>query len=504
MKNSFDKKLAVLLAAAMTISLSACSNSDDDKDDNSDKSAVTTTEKATSNDGENETTAPEDSDSEAETEPPKELEPEDPPAEYEIKSPVLEKANEFDLGKLNFYNNTCIYTGDSNDNIDVYDINGKKLLGGGVKLVTQLKYTEDVYTFTKFEGDMTYEGLMDADGNEILSIDEHVGTFESINKRFVKAYIPEGATTNEDEAIYYVTPNQFSITPGNNDTFYKGTVKIYDLENKKFLENTACTFDPRVTVYGDIISFYDADNNTVYVNADDEVLEFDSDFVPVGEDFLIGSKDGKYVVADHSMNEIIATDYNVNNLDNSDYYYIIRDYENSKSGIMSEKGRTIIEPKYDQIYNLSEGYFQYNTGENYGILKADGTELTPADYHIISEPVPGFFTCRTKDNVSSLVDRTGKVLYTESGDDSLYTLDTPYYLSNGEYNYLILGTGEFSLKLKNSGTYLGKNMLYVYQDHVVYDLVTGEKLFEDIDKASMAYGRLCIVKDGKVTVYNVK
>ena len=99
---------------------------------------------------------------------------------------------------------------------------------------------------------------------------------------------------------------------------------------------------------------------------------------------------------------------------------------------------------------------------------------------------------------------TGQVRYCTSGDDSLYTLDTPYYLSNGEYNYLILGTGEFSLKLKNSGTYLGKNMLYVYQDHVVYDLVTGEKLFEDIDKASMAYGRLCIVKDGKVTVYNVK
>ena len=502
MKNSFEKKLAVLLAAAMTISLSACGNSDDNNDDAKDKPTVTTAnEAAPEND---ETTAPEDTSSEAETEPPKELEPEDPPVDEEIKSPVLEKTSEFDMGDLNFYDQTCIYKGDSNENIEVYDTKGEKLLGGGVKLVTKLKYTDDVYTFTRFEGDMAYEGLMDSDGNEILSASEHVGTFDSISKRFVKAYIPEGVTTNEDEAIYYVTPNQFSITPGNKDTLYKGTVKIYDLENKKFLENTACNFDPRYTVYGDIISFYDADNNTVYVNADDQVLEFDADFTPTGEDFLIGSKDGKYVLRDHSNNEITTTDYNINYLDHSDYYYTVRDYENSKSGIMSEKGRVIVEPKYDQIYGLSEGYFTYNTGDDSGILKADGTELTPADYHIISEPMPGYFQCRTKDNVSSLVDRNGKVLYTESGDGSLYVIDTPYYLSGGEYYYLIHSTGEFSLKLKNSGTYLGNNLLYVYQDKVVYDLVTGEKLFEGIDRACMAYGRLCIVQDGKVTVYDIK
>ena len=139
-----------------------------------------------------------------------------------------------------------------------------------------------------------------------------------------------------------------------------------------------------------------------------------------------------------------------------------------------------------------------------GIVKADGTEITPADYKIISEAFPGYFTCRDNDNVSSLVDRTGKVLFTESDGATLYTIDAPYYLKDSEYFYLVLNTGEFSLKLSNSGTYLGNNLLYSYQEKTVYDLFTGEKLFEDINGAYTAYGRLYIVKGDKVTIYDIK
>ncbi len=503
MKRKWDKKLAVLLAAALTMSLAACANSDDDDDEDEDEKPAATT--VAEDDSEEETSSEEtvsEEQTESSAEVPQELEEEDPPAEEEVKSPELEKAAEFDADGFNFYGDACIYKGDSDDNAEMYDYKGEKLLGGGVPFVAKIDNT-DYFAYCKQEGDMVYEGIIDAEGNVILSADEHVGTFDGVNSRFVKAYIPEGVTESEDEAIYYVSANQFSFSPNDDDTLYKGTVKLYDLENKKFLENTAANFDPHYDIYGDIISFVDASDNNVYVSTDDQVLDM-TDYTPVGEAFLTKYEDGKNLVCGHDKNAIFSTACNISALDGSSYYYSAKDFDLNLTGVMSAKGRMIIEPKYDSVYGICEGYFTYTKNDGTGILKADGTEVTPADYYTITKAAPGYFQCRTKDNVSSLVDKNGKVIFTESGDDVLYCLDTPYAKIGDDYCYLVYSTGELSLKLSSSGTYFGHNILYSYADKALYDLVTGEKLVDKLEKAYMAYGHLCVLNDGKVTVYNIK
>lgn len=361
-----------------------------------------------------------------------------------------------------------------------------------------------LYEFNKDGGDgITYSGLMDAEGNIVLGADQGVGMFSEIDSRFLKAYCPEGKTTNEDEAIYYVTENQFSLQPGENDIFLKGTVKVYDTKENKFLENTAQTSDPHYSVNGDIISFYDDDSNIIYVSADDKVLDMGDKYI-AGEKFLTERSDDKYVVYDHEFNELFKTNYSVYDLDNTAYYYKIDDSESNKKGVMSAMGRTIIEPKYDDIYGVNENYFEYSNSDLRGLLKADGTEITDEKYQYINYVGPGYFKGTTETG-DELFDATGKIIYREeTEDDMLFTLDeAPYAKIGDDYCYLVYSKGEMSLKLPSSGNYFGDFILYSYNNKALYDIVTGEVLLDGFDKAYRAYDCIYTLKGKEITVYSI-
>lgn len=512
MKNN-NKALAVFLAAVLSLSLAACGDKASSEDKETEKT-TTTTAAAEESKAEETTTAPADTTAtDTETTPaetvdePAELEPEETPTEAETKTPELIEIGKMDAEDVGFYKNEIIYKGTSDEDLECLNFKGENIDGGDVPMVSKLGDT-GLYSFCKKGGDIVYQGLMDEEGNVVLGADQGVGSYEEINDRFLKAYLPEGETKNKDEAIYYVSANQFTFQPTDEDILYKGTVKVYDTKTGKFLENTAQDFDPNYSVNDDIISFYDKNNDLVYVNADDKVLDLSSSFTPVGI-FLTEFKDNKCFVYDHDMNPITSSECTVFALDGTDYYFRLMDStgDKNKNGIMSAKGRVIVEPKYDNIYGINDKYFQYVTEDNkVGLLKDDGTELTKPIYKYIVPVCPGYFSCTTDDSKSVLIDKTGKEIFKESGDDTLYALDeAPYAKIGDEYCYLVYGTGEMSLKFDSSSSeYLGHGLLNAYKEKAIYDLQTGEKLLDGFDKAYAAYDHLYVLNGDEYTIYEIK
>lgn len=506
MNNS--KKIAVLLAALMAVSMTACGNSGN----NEEETKTTTT-----------TAAVVESEVTEESEAEDESKAEDAPAEDsadvtaaediqfdaasftkdELKTAKLTEVASFSAKGLEFYGD-FIYSPEDEEHITCYSYKGEKLGDGNIMQVNKLGET-GLYSYDIVKDDMIYEGLMDAEGNIIQSADNGVGLYSEISDRFLMAFFPEGETTNEDEAIYYVTANQFSFQPKDEDTLYKGKIKIYDVVNNKYLENTTTSTNTSYMPKGDIVRFSDKDNNTVYVNADDKVLDLGYDYNLVGDDFLVKSENDVTTVYNHELEPMFTTKYMVNEFAFTTDFFQLTDTESKKKGIMYKNGAIVLEPKYGNIEYVGNGFFAYSNGDigsKVGLLGLDGTEITKEDYKNIRYfDVPGFFNA-AKDDKTDIIDETGKVIVADQ--DSGFSAEYAYVKDGDDYVNMVWSKAKPELNFGSSGTSLGHNMLYSSKEKTIYDQVTGEKLMEDAEKAYISYGYLVVLNGDDATVYSVE
>ena len=503
------KRTLALFAAIACMGLTACS--DEDSSSKSDKSSVkdssSTQSVDDSKDDEPAQSTPDDS-SEDETPagPSKSLdEIKADFAEKEVKSPELSEIGSFEIEGVAFKDDN-IYTFKSDDDVVLYDYMGKELLGGKAEYVKKLGNTGLYVYQAKGTEETVYCGLIDAEGNDVLSSDEKCGHFKALDDRFVMAFFPEAETTNEDEAIYYATKRQFSVEAQEGDVYYKGKVKVYDAKERKFLENTTESFAPRYKVCGDFITYYDADDNIVTVSAEDKKVELENTCSLTGGRLITCWKNNKTYAYDHDMNLLFTTPYNVSVLTGTDDLYSLYDSDNRLYGVIHYTGTVIVEPKYKGLDYLGGGYFSYELGDDYnkkGIFDLDGKELTKDDYKYITyEGVPGCFDVSNQDGKHDLINlKSGKTVST-GGD---YSFSVGGYMKDGDlYAYHVIGKDDTSLKVKYSGTYFGNYILNVASEKTMYDLVTGEKMLEGYTKAFSAFDHVYVLQDGKVTVYEVK
>ena len=496
---------ALALAAVMSLSMAACGDESDDDDKSEKSSKVSTqaeeeesTEEATE-DVTEATEAPTEEEPEAESKPVSEI-----LAEIqadEIKSATLKEVGKLEGDDIEKYD-IFLYKEISDEEIQCLDYTGKPLLDGNVSYVKELGDTGLYIYYTTPEGDFEYCGLMDADGNVVLSTDEKVGTFDAVDSRYVKAYLPEAVTTDRDNAIYYSTSRQFSIDVGEDDVMYSGTVKLYDTQEHKFLENTAQNYDPNYRIGNEIITFSDADYNTVAVTDEDKVLDLDGKAV-VG-DLITDYSGDKTVAYDKNMNKLFSIDGTIAEISGTHDFYSLCDSDTSLRGLIHKSGTVMIEPKYKTISYLADGVFAYYNDDydKQGLVYADGTELTGEEYkYITASGVPGFYNASTQDSKYDLIDSDGNAIV--QGQDYSFS-EGSYYKEGDDYAYFVVGKKDTSLKLTRMGTYLGSQLLASSEDNAIFDLVTGEKVLDGCDDAYQAYGYIYVIKDGETTIYKAE
>lgn len=516
MNNSKFRKFAVVLAAVLSVGLASCGDSESSKDTKESKASEETSSAAAAEskggeqvesktEGGDVTTPAADSSAAEElvtaaTKPASEIVAEIPVTE--AKSAKLKEAGKLKAEGIGFYDD-FLYKEKSEDEVEILNYLGKTLCDGKAEYVEKLGKT-GLYTYQIDGGDILYSGIIDAQGNKILDETDKVGTFGEIDERYVKAYIPDKVTTNKDEAIYYATNRRWSVDVKDEDILYTGTVKVYDTVNKKFLESTAQTYDPRYEVHGDIITFYDADKNLVNVNAETDTKLDLGNKQAVGSTLLAEYKDSKYYCYDHDQNLLFVTPYTLGEFNDSCGFLSIYDSNSGMRGIIHESGTVMVEPKYKSVDHIAGEYFAFYNEDfsKRGLLKADGTEVTPCQYKTITDVgVPGYFNVSGEDGKYSLIDATGKEVV--GGED--YGFSEGSYVKSGDtYKYFVVSKGDMSLELNTSGSYLGNFLLYDSKTKTLYDLVTGEKVIKDVDKISSAYGYVYAIKGKDITVYEIE
>lgn len=524
-----NRKLIAAVSAALCLSLAACSAGGNQKPQETQNAPVESKDseketKAPSENGKNETkdeTKPEETTAPV-TEAPTETETEtetqeaeaenmDPKeilaglAEKEIGKATLKEIGSFD-GKGISFKEDNIYSFTDDEEVVMHDYLGKVLLDDKAEYVEKLGNT-GLYTYrAKGDGETIYSGLIDAQGNEVVSADEKVGMFEKLDDRFAIAFFPEGETDNKEEAIYYATKRQFSMDVKDDDVMYTGKVKIYDTKERKFLESTTETYVPRYTVNGDVISYHDDDYNTFVITADDKKTQLDDNLSITGARLYTCYKNDKTYAYDHDMNLMFTTPYSVSPLSNTDDLYVIYDSDNKTRGVIHYTGTIMVEPKYCGVDYLGGGYISFESTDDYskkGIADLTGKEYTKDEYKYVTYlGVPGVFDVSDQDGKHALLNvKTGKTV----DEGAAYSYKIGEYVSDKEgYPYYVFNKDDLSLNLETYGTNLGNYMVSDFKAKVAYDLVDGEKLVEGYEKIYSAFGYLYVLKDGTYTVYEIE
>ncbi len=421
----------------------------------------------------------------------------------EIEKPEVKSVSLKEVGKLGDgidHYGEFLYKKVSDEEIQCLDFKGNPLLEGKVTYVEKLGDTGLFAYYTVPENDITYGGLMEADGTVVLGTDAKVGTFEKVNERYVKAYLPEAVTTNKDEAIYFATSRQFALDVKDGDVLYTGTVKLYDTKEHKFLENTAQKFDPNYSVGSEIITFSDKDHNKIAVSADDKLIDIEGKTV-VG-DLITEYKDSKTTVYDKDMKKLFTTEYSLSDDSESDDFYSF--YDGTNRGIIHKSGTVVIDAKYKFVSYVGDGVFSFEHDDinKKGLVSADGKELTKEEYKSFRPAgVPGYFSAKTQDDKNALIDTEGNVIL--SGQESSFTEDS-YFSSTDGYSYFVANKKDAPLKLETSGSYFGNHLLYNSNEKAIYDLVSGDKVLEGFDKAYQAYGYIYVVNGSETTIYEAE
>lgn len=267
--------------------------------------------------------------------------------------------------------------------------------------------------------------------------------------------------------------------------YFTGYGKVLDLQKGDFVPNVEVTtsmFD--VSAVGDTILVEEDYSNCVAYDSEGNKLGTYEYMNPMPQSGLIlqGLND-KMPVYDSDLNllsELEGSVYNYDTIDGVDDMLIYTDSDGSEvvNRIIDLKGKALSKD-FVHITNVFDGQYimNYITKDSeylYGISDFDGNEIIPYEYDSIVYAEPGYFCVRNDDGYF-MFDTQGNKLNEDPMDGTLSSL----CLYAGSYDQLlVLSTGE-TIQAESYPSALTLSLVYV--DDAVYDLISGEKLFENVD-----------------------
>ena len=301
----------------------------------------------------------------------------------------------------------------------------------------------DLYSVTfRDDGEINSTGLVTAEGEVLIPFDAAIVTFpdeqtEDVRPRYILVFTGTEETTNKDEALYYSTDREYAFSPNEEDKFYKGFLRIFDLETREYVNGLefekgyhydfAQVGDNILVKVGDKAVVYSPEGNPVYT--EQTSLSYNSSY-------LLDEIDNKYVIMDADGNQLSASDAYTSVLDyNSDYFLL----HNDKTSVINANGKPVLNGEWDTIYVENKDRFRVkNNGDAAdSLVIADGSVIASDSGTFGFDPL-GFigygksenYTLITPGNriIKNLEDNSGKLFFTR--DDKA--------------SYLILNTGEFT------------------------------------------------------------
>lgn len=332
------------------------------------------------------------------------------------------------------------------------------------------------------------------------------------NEHFLEVIEGDQQTDNKDEAVMYISANMFTLGfPGDEDVLYTGTIRLYDLDGEKMLEDyvltsTSQSFTPAGTSY----KVNDKTSAPKVVDASGKVLAEDASRINAVGNYYYEFRDGSMVVYDDTMTQV-AENETANGLVSGGYLSFST--EDNEHGLMALDGTVMIEPvSYSTINPMGGGLFRISKKNEagdilYGVVDGTGKTVLETKYYAISELKEGYFYAQeTRDSETvSLLAPDGHVI----SDAVEKYPDSNLCEEIGEKQYLILDTGKtLDLSGRESFSAIGTGLITCRDGNTrlfgAYDLKDGSQILDfEWEEIHSAYDRIYALKEGVWHVFTV-
>lgn len=386
----------------------------------------------------------------------------------------------------------CSYDG---SNADSRPLSNMEYMGWGL------------YSVSVKGDDINCTGLVNVDGEVIIPFEAAIIEWpheHPVKKqpRYVLVFTGTETTDDESEALFFATDRMFAIMANEEDTFYKGTLKVFDLEARKYVDGLEFTkgSDSSFAQVGDNILTDLGDKDTVY-SPDGKVVYTGQSSLYYNSDCLMDRIDTEAVIMDSNGKEISRSDSVLNAISYNSPYFL--KYQDSKYTVIDSTGVTVLSTPWSYIYDESLTRFRVkNDGDSdYSLVAADNTLIAQSD-KLYAADILGFFAYGDSDNYS-LITPDNRIYEGLAGDT-----EELFFTKDDGSSYLLLNTGEFADCPGSDADGVLKGIFRVQNDdgkYALYDTFTGEELlgfeYDEIKKVNSDY--IYAVKDGSATIYKL-
>ena len=302
-----------------------------------------------------------------------------------------------------------------------------------------------LYSVTvQIDGEVNSTGLVNAESGEVLiPFDAAIIEFPRSHTyaerpRYVLVLTGTEQTENQNEALFFATDRQFAITAQDGDVYYKGTLKIFDLETKQYVngleypQGTDSDFaqvgDNILVDLGDKAVIYSPDGKEVYTEQGSLYYNYK---------YMTDRIDSTNVILDANGSEVSKTDAILNVLDyNSEYF---QQYKDSKYTVINAAGTPVLNGEWAYIYGENQGRFRVkNDGDtNYSLVAPDNSVIASGPNMFEGDPL-GYLAFGENKNYTVVTPGNRVIEGIQSDSESLV------YTKDDNASYLILNTGEFA------------------------------------------------------------
>lgn len=361
------------------------------------------------------------------------------PDKYHVELEEVGRAS----GKKNYRVTYDSLLRNEGDHVAFCDFNGNPVDDRSLMNMEYLGW--GLYSVTvQIDGEVNSTGLVNAESGEVLipfnaAIIEFPRSHTTTERpRYVLVLTGTEQTENQNEALFFATDRQFAIMAQDGDVFYKGTLKIFDLETKQFVngleypQGTDSDFaqvgDNILVDLGDKAVIYSPDGKEVYTEKGSLYYNYK---------YMSDRIETTNVIMDANGSEVSKTEAILNVLDyNSEYF---QQYNNGKYTVINAAGTPVLNGEWDYIYGENQGRFRVkNNGDTaYTLVAPDGSVVASGPNMFEGDPL-GYLAFGENKNYTVVTPGSRVIEGIESDSDNLV------YTKDDEASYLVLNTGEFA------------------------------------------------------------
>ena len=367
------------------------------------------------------------------------------------------------------------------------------------------------------EKDINSIGIINVYGEKLIpceaAIIERITNRQSgyVSDRYLEVFYTTKKTKNRNECFIYQTDSRFSVMLTEDDIMYKGYAKIYDLKQKKFLDNVKITNAEigAVQACGDSICVREKNGITKLYNEDGKVLlETQNEIRCVVDGYMLEVVEDKYIIYDENGNRINSTKKSIDLLCDETLY--LEEYVEDESGyiLLDENINVINSNIYESIDAVHNNLFVVSENDAYVIIDAQGERVVEGIKYRPEYLEGGYWYLSAGDSNYKVLDSERilhKSLAIEVGISHKLTFGKKR--ENG-YEMYIYKDKDYTLELENAPDTLTVGLISEQQNlnglYAVYEVFSGEKLLDyEYDKIKYLSGYVYAYKGEIIEVYEV-